>query len=91
MVFRKKKVEDDKQEADAEELKKRIAEKEKELLELEKGESSGEQQEETEKVPEQKVVQVPVILTKDDINRMVYENNIMLRELLLYVKEEEKK
>ncbi len=34
--------------------------------------------------------QVPVILTREDLDKMTYENNVMLREILDIVKEEVK-
>jgi len=39
-------------------------------------------------VSKPKLIQVPVFLTQADINKMTYENNVMLREILELVKEE---
>ena len=41
---------------------------------------------EDQKKPE--VLQVPVFLTQADLNKMVYNNHLMLREILKYCKEE---
>ena len=40
-------------------------------------------------VEEEKVLQVPVFLTEADINRMIYENNIMLKRLMGFLQKEE--
>lgn len=37
---------------------------------------------------EEKVLQVPVFLTQADINRMTYENNMILKQIHHYLKEE---
>lgn len=37
----------------------------------------------------EKVVQVPILLTRADLDKMLYENNIMLREILAKVREED--
>ena len=37
---------------------------------------------------EEKVLQVPVFLTPADINRLIYENNIMLKRLMSVIQKE---
>ena len=38
---------------------------------------------------EEKVVQVPVFLTQAELNKMLYENNLMLRQLITALEKEE--
>ena len=40
-------------------------------------------------VEEEKVLQVPVFLTEADVNRLIYENNIMLKRLMGFLQKEE--
>jgi len=49
-----------------------------------------EYEEQIEEKPEEKYVQVPVILTEADVTKLVYENNLILRELISYVRDEQK-
>jgi len=41
-----------------------------------------------QQVSKPRVIQVPVFLTQADMNKLVYENNLMLREVLKLAKEE---
>ena len=39
-------------------------------------------------VEEEKILQVPVFLTQADVNRLIYENNIMLKRLMEAIQKE---
>ncbi len=67
--------------------KKKVVEEEVEEAETEepvKEEAPAEEPQE-----DSNIVQVPVFLTDADFNRMIYENNVMLKRLLEIVTEEE--
>ena len=81
-LFKKKKSADDEfRRVDSQETK---AEQEEEIVE----EKVLTEQKEIPKQEEQKVVQVPVPLTRENIDLMVYENNQILRSILKEMKEE---
>ena len=58
-----------------------------EELPIEEQEPKKEQVEEQQVIEEPKMVQVPVFVSQEDINRLTYENNIILKEVLRLIKE----
>ena len=81
MVFKRKKKEEDVSQEESESIEEE--EEESEESEASKEEQSEDKDIESE-VQEQEIreVQTPVFLTQADINKMIYQNNVMLRQLI---------